>query len=344
MPKRALITGVNGQDGAYLSKLLLEKGYEVFGAHRRTGNAGLPRLAELGIEAEVRSITFDLLESSNVHRLVEKVAPDEVYNLAGQSLITLSFEQPVYTGEADAIGVARLLDAIHEVAPDARFLQASTSEMFGHAPQARQNEETPFHPRNPYGIAKLYGHWMTVNYREVYGAHNTSAITFNHESPLRGTEFVTRKITASLALLRHGGSEPLSLGNMESRRDWGFAGDYVEGMWRMVQEPVGDDYVLATGETHSVREFVEIAAVAAGFRLEWKGEGTSLHAVDHDSGRTLVRTDPAYYRPNEQGLLVGDAAKARARLGWSPTVSFESLVRMMIVADLDRVGNGLLRL
>ena len=271
--KVALITGITGQDGAYLAKLLLDKGYKVFGAHRRTASLNLWRMKELGIADEVNLVPVDLLEYSNIQRTLDKVKPDEVYNLAAQSFVALSFEQPIYTGDVDGLGVVRLLDVIRMVNPEMRFYQASTSEMFGKVQAIPQNENTPFYPRSPYGAAKLYAHWITINYREAYDMHNSCGILFNHESPLRGLEFVTRKITAGLAQIKHGRKSPLELGNLDAKRDWGFAGDYVEGMWMMLQQPHGDDYVLATGEAHSVREFVEVAAGAAGFDIAWEGEG-----------------------------------------------------------------------
>ncbi len=343
MAKRALITGVTGQDGAYLCKLLLEKGYKVYGAYRRSASADFGRLAELGIEKEVERVAFDLLESTNIHRVVDKVQPDEIYNLAAQSFVTLSFEQPVYTGEADALGVTRFLEAIRMVNLQTKFYQASTSEMFGMVQATPQNENTPFHPRSPYGVAKLYAHWISVNYRESYGMHCSSGILFNHESPLRGLEFVTRKITSSLARVKHGLQDYVELGNTEAKRDWGFAGDYVEGMWRMVQQPEGDDYVLATGETHSVGEFVELAAKHAGFEVDWRGSGDNLTGIDKKSGKTILKTNPELYRPAEVDFLLGDCTKAREKLGWVPKVSFEELVAMMVEADLDKVSRGVLR-
>jgi len=340
MAKRALITGVTGQDGAYLSKLLLEKGYEVHGAYRRTASTDFGRLAELGVEKDVNRVAFDLLEGSNILRVVEKIQPDEFYNLAAQSFVALSFEQPVYTGDADALGAARCLEAVRVFAPQVRFYQASTSEMFGKVKSVPQNEETPFHPRSPYGVAKLYAHWITKNYREAYGMHASSGILFNHESPLRGTEFVTRKITATFALIRHGRAEFLELGNLEARRDWGFAGDYVEGMWRITQAPAGDDYVLATGRTHSVRDFAAAAAIAAGFDLDWAED----HAVDRATGNVIVRTNAVHQRPAEVDLLQGDYGKAKRELGWEPTMAFEELVNSMVSSDLDRAARGVLRL
>ena len=343
MAKRALITGVTGQDGAYLCKLLLEKGYEVFGAYRRSASADFSRLAELGVQDEVERVAFDLLESTNIHRVIDKVRPDEIYNLAAQSFVTLSFEQPVYTGEADALGVTRILEAMRMVDLQAKFYQASTSEMFGKVQAVPQNESTPFHPRSPYGVAKLYAHWIAINYREAYGMHCSSGILFNHESPLRGIEFVTRKITTSLARVKHGLQEYVELGNLEAKRDWGFAGDYVEGMWRMVQQPEPDDYVLSTGETHSVGEFVEVTAKHCGFDVEWQGSGETLSGIDRKSGKTILRTNPSLYRPAEVDFLLGDCTKARQKLGWERKVGFEELAHMMMEADLKKAAQGTLR-
>jgi GDPmannose 4,6-dehydratase len=286
---------------------------------------------------------MDLLEPSNIWRAIERTQPSEVYNLAAQSFVALSFEQPLYTTDADAMGPLRLLEAIRDVDPQIRFYQASTSEMFGKVRETPQTEATPFHPRSPYGVAKLFAHWIAINYRESYGMHTCSGILFNHESPLRGTEFVTRKITANLAAIKHGRTAPLELGNMDAKRDWGFAGDYVDGMVRMLQADKPDDYVLATGETHTVREFVEHAANVAGIPLNWQGEGASEQARSAD-GQLVVQIRSEFYRPAEVDLLLGDATKARTELGWSPSTSFESLVQMMMRADLDRAAEGRLRI
>ena len=337
--KRALITGITGQDGAYLAKLLLEKGYEVFGAHRRSSSPNLWRLEELGVADRVKLVSFDLLEYSNVQRTLEKVQPDEVYNLGAQSFVALSFEQPLYTSDVDALGVTRLLEAIRGVNPKIRFYQASTSEMFGLVQEVPQTEKTSFYPRSPYGVAKLYAHWMTINYRESYGMHASSGILFNHESPLRGLEFVTRKITSTLARIKHGSPEVLELGNLDAKRDWGFAGDYVEGMWRMVQQDSPDDYVLATGETHTVREFVELAAKAAEFNLEWSGTGAQVKAVEAVSGRVILHINPEFYRPSEVDLLIGSPEKAKSNLDWIPSVTFKQLVYLMMQSDLNRFSH-----
>ena len=337
MAKRALITGINGQDGSYLSKLLLDKGYEVVGAVRHTSAVNLERLAELGIKEKIELLDLELLEYSNITRLIERAKPDELYNLAAQSFVGLSFYQPIYTGEVDAIGVTRMLEAIKEIDKKIRFYQASTSEMFGKVQEIPQKESTPFYPRSPYGVAKLYAHWITINYRESFGLHASSGILFNHESPNRGREFVTRKITLSLARIKHGRQEMLELGNLDVLRDWGFAGDYVEGMWRMLQADKPGNYILATGETRSVREFVQLAGQALGFDIVFEGSGIDERGVDRKTGRTLVVVNPAFFRPAEVDQLLGSAAKAAAELGWKRRVSFTELVHMMAEADERRV-------
>ena len=340
MPKKALVTGITGQDGAYLSKLLLERGYEVYGAYRRSASTNLWRLEELGITEQVHMVSLDLLEYSNILRVFEKVQPDEVYNLAAQSFVAASFEQPLYTAEVDGLAVTRFLECIRTVNPKIRFYQASTSEMFGKVQDVPQTEATPFYPRSPYGVAKLYGHWITVNYRESYDLYACSGILFNHESPLRGLEFVTRKITASLARIKYGQQDVLELGNMDAQRDWGFAGDYVRGMHLMLQQETPDDFVLATGQTSTVRQFVDWASQAADMPLEWQGEGEGLHALERSSGRVLVKVNPNFYRPAEVELLVGNQEKARVQLGWTPQVSVQQLVTMMVEADMRRASSG----
>lgn len=340
MAKTALITGISGQDGAYLARLLLENGYRVVGARRRTSNGALPRLEELGIVDAIEFVDFDLAELTNIMRALERVKPDEIYNLAAQSFVALSFEQPIYTADADAIGALRLLEAVRVVVPTARFYQASTSEMFGKVQNVPQDEATPFYPRSPYAIAKLFAHWSTVNYRESYGIGASSGILFNHESPLRGREFVTRKITLSLARIKQGELDVLELGNLDAERDWGFAGDYVEGMWQMLQQPTSEDFVLATGQTNSVRHFVAIAAAHLGFAIEWSGDGVDERGIDRRTGATVVSVNPAFYRPAEVDTLVGNAAKAHRLLGWQPKVAFAELVEMMVEADARRVRDG----
>lgn len=340
MSKKALITGIRGQDGAYLAKLLLEKGYEVYGTDRRSGNSSNWRLKELGIEKDVRILYMDLLELTNIVRVIQRVQPDEVYNLAAQSFVQVSFEQPILTADVNAIGPLRLLEALRVYAPDAKFYQASTSEMFGKAQEIPQTEKTPFYPRSPYGVAKLFAHWITVNYRESYNMFACSGILFNHESPLRGLEFVTRKITYNLACIKYGLKDKLVLGNLDAKRDWGYAPEYVEAMWLMLQQPEADDYVIATGETHSVREFVEKAAEIAGFTLEWQGEGINTKGIDTRTGKVIVEVSPEFYRPAEVDLLIGNPKKARKKLGWQPRTSFSRLVEIMMEADLKRVKNA----
>lgn len=340
MTKTALVTGINGQDGAYLAQLLLSKGYRVAGGMRRTSTPNLQRLEELGIAKDVRFVDLDLFELTNIMRCIETEKPDEIYNLAAQSFVALSFEQPLYTAEIDALGTLRVLEAIRYVNPQIRFYQASTSEMFGKVQAVPQDETTPFHPRSPYGVAKLFGHWSTVNYRESYGLHVSSGILFNHESPLRGREFVTRKITLGMAMIRHGKAEVLELGNLDARRDWGFAGDYVDGMWRMVQQDRPGDYVLASGENHSVRDFAERAAARFGFELAWSGSGAQEAGIDRRSGRTVIRVNPQFYRPAEVDILLGAPRLAEEQLDWRRKVGFDQLVDMMCEADERRVRDG----
>lgn len=336
MNKSALVSGITGQDGAYIAKLLLEKGYEVYGLLARRGSDTLWRLRELGLEGDVRLIDGDLIDMSSMARALERSKAEEIYNLGAQSFVGTSWDQPVLTAEVTGISAVRFLEAVRLVNPQARFYQASTSEMFGKVQEVPQNERTPFYPRSPYGVAKLYAHWITVNYRESHGIYASCGILFNHESPLRGVEFVTRKITLALTRIRQGQQDVLDLGNLDAQRDWGFAGDYVEGMWRMLQQPKANDYVLASGQTHTVREFVSKAADVAGFNLEWQGTGGDEHGVDCRTGKTLVRVNPRFFRPAEVDLLIGDTTKAQKQLGWKPRVSFEELVEMMMKADLKR--------
>jgi GDPmannose 4,6-dehydratase len=343
MARSALVTGITGQDGAYLSKLLLDKGYRVLGAFRRGASLNLWRLHELGIaETDIEFIPVELLEYANLRRAIEAAAPDEIYNLGAQSFVGLSFEEPLFTTDVNGLGVTRLLEVIREVNPAIKFYQASSSEMFGRVAHSPQNEATPFRPRSPYAIAKLYAHWMTVNYREAYGLFACSGILFNHESPLRGIEFVTRKITSGLARVQAGQQSVIELGNLGAQRDWGFAGDYVEGVWLMLQHEKPGDYVLATGQTTSVRRFCELAASAAGMDLAWEGEGTNTVGLDLRSGKTIVRVNPKFYRAAEVDTLLGDASKARSTLGWSPATSLVKLVEMMVEADVRRARAGLM--
>jgi GDPmannose 4,6-dehydratase len=340
--KTAVITGVTGQDGAYLTELLLSKGYRVYGTFRRTSSVDFWRLREVGAldHPNLHLTEFDLTDLSTCLRLLQTARPAEVYNLAAQSFVGVSFEQPITTGEITGLGAVNLLEAVRLVDPSIRFYQASTSEMFGKVQAVPQSEDTPFYPRSPYGAAKLYAHWMTVNYRESYGIFGSSGILFNHESPLRGREFVTRKITDTLAKIKLGKQSVLELGNLDAKRDWGFAKEYVEGMWRILQAPAPDTFVLATGRTETVRDFVSMAARAAGFDLAFQGSGENEIGVDRSSGRALIRINPKFYRPAEVELLVGDPSKALHELGWSPETTLEQLCNMMVEADLNRNAAG----
>ncbi len=341
--KTALITGITGQDGTYLAQLLLEKGYTVYGTYRRASSTNFWRIEELGIRHAPRLhlVEYDLLDLGSAIRLLERTKACEVYNLAAQSFVGISFDQPLTTAQITGLGVVNLLEAIRIVSPKIRFYQASSSEMFGKVQQIPQTEETPFYPRSPYGIAKLFAHWMTVNYRESYGLFGVSGILFNHESPLRGLEFVTRKITHAVARIRLGKQEVLELGNLDAKRDWGFAKEYVEGIWRMLQADGPDTFVLATGRTTSVREFVRLAFRAAGIKLEFKSSGENEVGVDVESGKTRVLVNPKFYRPAEVDLLVGNPEKAKRVLGWAPSTTLEELCQMMVEADLRRVQAGM---
>jgi len=332
--KIALVTGSAGQDGSYLCKLLLEKGYKVYGATRRSGSGDLWRHKALGILGEIETVDFEMLEQASIYRALNNIKPDEIYNLAAQSFVKTSFEQPIYTSRVDGIAVTCMLEAIRNVNPDTRFYQASTSEMFGKVQEIPQKETTPFYPRSPYGVAKLYGHWITKNYRESYDMYACSGILFNHESPLRGPEFVTRKIVLGLIDIKNGERKVLEIGNMDSKRDWGFAGDYVKGMYLMLQQDKADDYVLATGKTYTVRYFVEKTASLLGFDIEWNGQGDSEFGVDRKTGKTIIKVNPKFYRPAEVELLVGDPSKAEKVLGWKPEVNLDKLIEMMIKFDM----------
>ncbi len=340
--KKAVVTGVTGQDGAYLAALLLEKGYKVFGACRRTSSVNLWRMEELGIvgHPDLHLVDYDLTDSMDAHRMLEESEASEVYNLAAQSFVGVSFKQPMATSKITGLGALNLLEAIRSVDDSIRFYQASTSEMFGKVQAIPQNEDTPFYPRSPYGVAKLFAHWMTVNYRESYGIFGSSGILFNHESPLRGKEFVTRKITDTVARIHLGQAEVLELGNMDAKRDWGYAKDYVEGMWRMLQADEPDTFVLATNRTETVRDFVALAFAAVDVALEWQGEGENEVGVCTKTGKTLVKVNPEFYRPAEVELLIGDPAKARRVLGWESQTTLEQLCDMMVKADLVRNEKG----
>lgn len=340
--KKALVTGISGQDGAYLSQLLLEKGYQVYGTFRRTSSVNFWRIEDLGIQnhPNFHLVENDLTDLGSCITLLTRFEPDEVYNLAAQSFVGVSFDQPVTTAKITGIGALNMLEAIRLTNRNIRFYQASTSEMFGKVQAIPQTETTPFYPRSPYGVAKLYAHWMTVNYRESYDLFATSGILFNHESPLRGREFVTRKITDAVAKVKLGQLDALELGNMDAQRDWGFAKEYVEGMWRMLQADRPDTYVLATNRMFTVREFVTLAFKAAGIDVEFRGEGEGETAVDTATGHTVVRVNPRFYRPAEVDLLIGDPAKAKAELGWEAKTSLEDLCAMMVKADLARNERG----
>ncbi|KVN14217.1 MULTISPECIES: GDP-mannose 4,6-dehydratase [unclassified Burkholderia] len=342
MSVTAIITGITGQDGAYLAQLLLDKGYVVYGTYRRTSSVNFWRIEELGIGAHpnLHLVEYDLTDLSASIRLLQTTGATEVYNLAAQSFVGVSFDQPVTTAEITGIGPLNLLEAIRTVNPAIRFYQASTSEMFGKVQAIPQTETTPFHPRSPYGVAKLYAHWITINYRESYDIFGCSGILFNHESPLRGREFVTRKITDSIAKIRLGKLDVLELGNLDAKRDWGFAKEYVEGMWRMLQADKPDTYVLATNRTEKVRDFVDMAARAAGFRLAWEGREENEVGIDQVSGKTIVKINPKFYRPAEVDLLIGDPQKAREALGWAPATTLERLCQMMVEADIRRNEAG----
>ncbi len=337
--KTAIITGARGQDGAYLARALLSKGYRVYATHRRSSSSDLWRMRFLGILGmdDLHILEQDIVDVGSAVRLIERCRPHEIYNLAAQSFVTASFEQPMTTASVNCLGTLSLLESIRTVDRTIRFYQASSSEMFGKIQAMPQNEQTPFYPRSPYGVSKLFGHWMTVNYRESYDLFACSGILFNHESPVRGSEFVTRRISEAVARIKHGDRRPLRLGNLSARRDWGFAGDYVEGMWRMLQAEAPDSYVLATGRTETVRDFATMAFRAAGLDLHWRGEGQSETASLRRGGTPIVEVDASLYRPAEVDLLVGDSSKARERLGWTSATSLEALCTMMVEADLDRV-------
>jgi len=340
--KTAIITGITGQDGAYLAELLLGKGYTVYGTYRRASSTNFWRIEELGVaqHPNLHLVEYDLTDLSSSIRLLQTTSATEVYNLAAQSFVGVSFDQPITTAEISGIGPLHLLEAIRIVNPAIRFYQASTSEMFGKVQAIPQAEDTPFYPRSPYGVAKLYAHWITVNYRESYDIFGCSGILFNHESPLRGREFVTRKITDSMAKIRLGKLDVLELGNLDAKRDWGFAKEYVEGMWRMLQADAPDTYVLATNRTETVRDFVSMAGKGAGFDLAWEGEAENETGIDKKTGKTVVRINPAFYRPAEVELLIGNPEKAKRVLGWEPKTTLEELCAMMVEADLRRNQAG----
>ncbi len=340
--KKALITGITGQDGSYLADFLLTKDYEIHGIVRRASSFNRERIEHILNTPELQSRVHlhygDLSDSSSINQIVKTVKPDEIYHLGAQSHVRISFDIPEYTGDVTALGTLRLLDAIRDSGINTKFYQASSSEMFGQVAEIPQTERTPFHPRSPYGVAKVYGYWITVNYRESYDMFATNGILFNHESPRRGENFVTRKITHTLANIKFGYEKKLSLGNLNAQRDWGYAPDYVEAMWLMLQAAKPTDYVVATGETHSVKEFVDTAAAAAGFELSWEGTGVDEKGIDRKTGQTIVDIDPRFFRPAEVDLLIGNPAKAQQELGWKPKVSFSKLVELMVIADLEQAS------
>jgi GDPmannose 4,6-dehydratase len=342
LSKTALITGITGQDGAYLAEFLLAKGYSVHGVKRRASSFNTDRIDHLYQDPHEKNVRFelhygDLTDSTNLIRIIQEVQPDEIYNLAAQSHVAVSFETPEYTANSDALGTLRVLEAIRILGLEkkTRFYQASTSEMFGKVQEVPQRETTPFYPRSPYGAAKVYAYWITVNYREAYGLYACNGILFNHESPLRGETFVSRKITRALTRISVGLQETLHLGNLDSRRDWGHARDYVRAQWMMLQQQTPEDFVIATGKQHSVRDFVAAAGACLGMRIEWKGSGVDEEGIDKKTGRTLVRVDPRYFRPTEVETLLGDPTKAKQKLGWAAEVTFDQLVTEMVAADLD---------
>ena len=337
MGKKALITGITGQDGAYLSKLLIEKNYEVYGAFRRTSDLHLERLKFLGIESEIKYVPFELLEFTNILRTIEKIKPDEIYNLGAQSFVALSFEEPIFTADVTAIGPLRVLEVIRIMDPKIKFYQASSSEMFGKVQSVPQNEKTHFYPRSPYAVSKLFGHFITVNYRESYNLFACSGILFNHESPLRGFEFVTRKLSYGIARIECGLQDKIVLGNLDAKRDWGYAPEYVEAMWLMLQQDKPDDYVIATGESHSVKEFVECAFRCIGVDIEWSGSGVNEKGKNKKTGKTVVELSPEFFRPAEVDLLIGDFSKAKQKLGWQPKTRFNDLVKIMVESDIKRL-------
>ena len=343
MTKTAMISGITGQDGGYLAKFLLSKGYKVIGLYRRGATDTFAKLKEHGILEQIEMKDFDLLEFSNICRLLKNYQPDEFYNLAAQSFVAASWAEPIYTAQADGMGVLYILEAIREFSPQTKFYQASTSEMFGKIQEPVQSETTPFYPRSPYGGAKLMANWMVTNYRESFNVFACSGILFNHESPMRGKEFVTRKITAHFAEMITGKTDkPVELGNLNAKRDWGFAGDYVEGMWMMLQQDNPDTYVLATNETHSIREFVEEAGKTVGFDIEWQGEGVNEIGIDKNTGKTVVKVNPEFYRPAEVEVLLGNPVKAEKVLGWHRKVDFKGLAKMMMEVDIARAKKGTL--
>ena len=334
--KIAIITGITGQDGAYMSKFLLDHGYKIYGGYRRTSSINLWRLEELGIVDSIELVPFELLEKSNIEKAIKSIKPNEIYNFAAQSFVSLSFENPIYTAKTDAIGVLRILESIRYIDKKIKFYQASSSEMFGETSSKLLNEQSSFHPRSPYAVSKVFGHYITVNYREAYDIFACSGMLFNHESPLRGQEFVTRKITSTLAEIKAGRKKCLELGNYYAKRDWGYAGDFVEAIWKMMQYEKPQDYVVATGKQYSVKEFANLAAKMYGFHLIWKGKRNNEYAIDRDSKQIIIKKNKKYYRPADVSSLIGNSSKAKKELGWKAKTNFTDLVRIMVDADKKR--------
>ena len=338
--KRALITGITGQDGAYLSKLLIDKGYKVFGTVRRSTSEKFLNLKYLNVFEKIKFYDFDLLELSNIQSVIKETRPHEIYNLAAQSFVPTSFQVPIVTTDINSLGTLRILDSINSINKKIKFYQASTSEMFGKVVQIPQSEKTPFYPRSPYGVSKVFSHWITINYRESYNIHASSGILFNHESPLRGSEFVTKKITSTLTRIKYGSKETLKVGNINAKRDWGYAGDYVYAMWLMLQKENPDDYVISTGKTYSVRQFIDLTLNYLNLNYKWVGKGMNERVVNKENGKTIIRIDKEFFRPAEVDLLIGNPGKAKRQLKWKPKTSLKQLVKLMVDYDENQIKNA----
>ena len=337
--KRALITGITGQDGAYLAKLLIDKGYKVFGTVRRSTSEKFINLKYLNVYDKIKFYDFDLLELSNIQNVIKLSKPDEIYHLAAQSFVPTSFQVPIVTTDINALGTLRILDSINSINKKIKFYQASTSEMFGKVVQTPQTEKTPFYPRSPYGVSKAFSHWITINYRESYNLHASSGILFNHESPLRGSEFVTKKITSALARIKFGSNEILRVGNINAKRDWGYAGDYVHAMWLMLQQKKPDDYVIATGKTHSVRQFIDLTLKYLKFDYKWTGIGMNEKVINKANNKTIIKIDKEFFRPAEVDLLIGNSSKAKRQIKWKPKTNLKNLVKLMVDYDINQIQN-----
>ena len=337
--KRALITGITGQDGAYLAKLLIDKGYKVFGTVRRSTSEKFINLKYLNVYDKIKFYDFDLLELSNIQNVIKLSKPDEIYHLAAQSFVPTSFQVPIVTTDINALGTLRILDSINSINKKIKFYQASTSEMFGKVVQTPQTEKTPFYPRSPYGVSKAFSHWITINYRESYNLHASSGILFNHESPLRGSEFVTKKITSALARIKFGSNEILRVGNINAKRDWGYAGDYVHAMWLMLQQKKPDDYVIATGKTHSVRQFIDLTLKYLKFDYKWTGIGMNEKVINRANNKTIIKIDKEFFRPAEVDLLIGNSSKAKRQIKWKPKTNLKNLVKLMVDYDINQIQN-----